>query len=684
MHNPLLAPSDRPFGLPDFTQLTVEHYREAVLQGMDEQREEVEAIASSPETPTFENTLEALERSGRTLGRALRIFFNKVSSDSDEALRALDDELAPLLAKHQDTITLDPRLFERVSAVRDQLDSRDDLDEEQRHLVEVIWRGMQLAGAGLAEKDKDRLRQINQQLSSATSSYQRNLLADTNDSAVHFDDAAELDGLNEGQLSACRQAATDRGLDGYLVTHMLWTNHPFLAQLTRRESRERIYRASVQRCQRGNEHDNRQLVLDITALRAERAGLLGHRNHVAVAVADQTAGSPERIDEMVYPLAAPAMRNLRQEAQVLQEAFDTHQDAIGEPRDQLQAWDWSFVTEMVRRERFELDSSALRPWFSYEKVLVDGVFWAATQLYGITFVERPDITTYHPDARAFEVRDADDSVLGLFIHDVFTRDSKRGGAWMNNLVDQNTLFGELPVICNNLNVPRPAEGEAVLLSLDEVTTMFHEFGHALHGLFSTARYPSLSGTSVPRDFVEFPSQVNEMWITWPEVVRHYAVHHETGEPLPEEVLERLRAQGSFNEGFGTSEYLAAALLDQEWHRIAPGSRVEDVESFEAEALQRVGLASALVAPRYRSTYFSHTFAGGYDARYYSYIFSEVLDADTVEWFKENGGLTRVNGDHFRAELLSRGNTREPLASFRAFRGRDASLEPLLKRRGLDG
>lgn len=681
MPNPLLDAADRPFGLPDFTVLETEHHREALEAGMAEQRAELEAIVGNPDEPTFDNTVRALEASGRLLGLARRIFHNQVAADSDDALRALDSEFAPLLAAHGDALLLDPELFARVSAVREALDGLG-LDAESRFLVERTWRRMQLAGAGLDDPRRFRLMEVNQELSRLMTRFQENLLTETNDLAVPFRDPAELDGLSDSQLSACRAAAEARGLDGFLVTLVLFSDHPFLAQLTQRESRRRLYEASTQRCNRGNEHDNNALVSRITALRAERAGLLGHPNHAAVVAADETAGTPERIDEVVQPLVAPALANLEGEAQSLQSRMDADHAARGVPAEPLAPWDWSFYAEQVRRERHAVDTAGLSSWFEYERVLTDGVFWTATQLYGISFVERPDLVAYHPQARTFEVLDVDGSTLGLFIHDVFTRDSKRGGAWMNNLVEQNHLFGELPVVCNNLNVPQPAEGEPVLLTLDEVTTMFHEFGHALHGLLSDATYPSLSGTNVSRDFVEFPSQVNEMWITWPEVVAHYARHHTTGEPIPAQVLQAMEAASTFNEGFNTTEYLASALLDQQWHRLEPGAVVDDVQAFEREALDRIGLANPWIGPRYRSTYFSHTFAGGYDAGYYSYIFSEVLDADTVEWFTENGGLLRENGQRFRDEVLSRGLTRDPLQGYRAFRGRDARIEPLLARRGL--
>lgn len=562
MANPLLAPSDLPYGLPNFPPLTPEHYREAFDVGLAEQDAEVSAIVASPEPANFQNTVLALEASGRTLDRAGRAFFTMVGSNSTEAIRELQAELAPRLAAHQDRIMLDPALFARVAAVRDG-DTTAQLDEESRQLVERTWRRMHLAGAGLDEAAKQRLRELNRELSELTTRYQENLLAETNDCAVLFSDAGELDGLTPGQLSACAEAAQERGEPGsFLVTQMLFTDHPLLAQLTNRDSRHRIHQASASRGNRGNAQDNNGLVQRITQLRAERAGLLGFPHHAALVASDETVGTTEAIDRVIYPLAAPALANMEREAEQLQELIDAHQCELGEPSYTLQPWDWSYWTERLRASRYAVDSTALRPWFEYNRVLIDGVFWTATQLYGITFTERPDLTAHHPDARVFEVFDQDGSALGLFIHDVFARDSKRRGAWMHHLVQQNRLFDERPVVCNTLNVPKPAAGEPVLLSLDEVTTMFHEFGHALHGLLSDATYPSLSGTSVPRDFVEFPSQVNEMWITWPEVVNHYARHHQTGEPIDPEVLERLAASRSFNQGFETTEYLAAALLDQ--------------------------------------------------------------------------------------------------------------------------
>jgi len=542
--------------------------------------------------------------------------------------------------------------------------------------VVVVADRRPLAGAGLDESEKERLKELNQQLATLTTKFEKNLLADTNDLAVHLTDVADLDGLEPGEISAARQAAADRGLDGYLVTLVLPTGHPFLAELTAPEVRARIMEASRARGSRGGDHDNTAVLLEIVRLRAERAELLGFPNHAAYVTKDETAGSPEAVAAMLERLAPIAAENARAEQADLEEL-------AGHP---VTAADWAYYTEKVRQAKYDVDTASLRPWFEAERVLKLGVFGAANALYGITFTERTDLVGYHPDVRIFEVKNEDGSPVGLYLLDLYTRDSKRGGAWMNDLVAQNTLLDQPVVVVNNLNVPKPAAGEPTLLTFDEVNTFFHEFGHALHGLFARVTYPKLAGTNVFRDFVEFPSQVNEMWMLWPEVLEKYAIHYETGEPIDPDVVQRIRDSETFNEGFATSEYLAAALLDQAWHTLSKeeAAAVTDVRAFEAAALAKVGLDNPAVPTRYSSAYFAHTFAGGYDAGYYSYIWSEVLDADTVEWFKENGGLTRENGDRFRNLLLGVGGSKDPLEAYRDFRGRDAVIEPLLKRRGLTG
>ncbi len=673
MTNPFLTTSTLPYQLPPFAEIEDAHYLPAFEKGFDEQLGEVAAITGDPDAPTFENTMVPLERSGQTLLRVARVFFNKSSSDSSDFTNDLEEKLAPRLAAHEDAIRLDSKLYGRVTALHDQLDALD-LTAEQRYLVERYFIEMTLAGAGLDDGQKEKLKDYNQRLSTLTTRFEKNLLADTNDLAVVVDDPAELDGLGAGEISAAAEAAKERGLEGkYLVTLVLPTGHPYLANLTRRDVRERIMAASRARGIRGGEHDNRELVLEITKLRAERARLLGFDTHAGYVTADETAKTPEAVADMLGRLAPPAARN------ALTEQKDLEQVA-GHP---IEPWDWAFYTEKVRAAKYDVDTAAMRPYFEAERVLQDGVFFAATKLYGITFAERPDLVAYHPDARVFEVKNEDGSPVGLFVYDLYTRDSKRGGAWMNELVGQNDLLDQPVVVVNNHNVPKPAAGEPTLLTYDEVNTLFHEFGHALHGLFARVTYPKFTGTSVFRDFVEFPSQVNEMWMLWPEVLANYAVHHETGEPMPQELVDRLHASEQFNEGFQTSEYLAAALLDQAWHSITADDSVTDVAAFEAAALAKVGLDNPAVPTRYSSTYFAHTFSGGYDAGYYSYIWSEVLDADTVEWFKENGGLTRANGDRFREKLLGVGGRMDALEAYRDFRGRDAVIEPLLKRRGLE-
>ncbi|MDT0157464.1 M3 family metallopeptidase [Microbacterium sp. ARD32] len=678
--NPLLSPSTLPYGMPDYAAILPEHYLPAFRQAFEEQLHEVRAITVVRSMPTFENTIEALERSGELLERIAHAFYTVSSADATPEIQAIDEELAPLMAAHEDAIRLDSQLYWRVSQLHSQLDELE-LDAEQRYLVHRHFREMTHAGAALDDEAKTRLTELNKRLSTLSTAFERNLLNDTNDLAVLFDDASELDGLTSGELSATARAASDRGEDGRLLVGLpLFSGHPYLASLTVRESRRRILEASLSRGSRGNANDNGSVLTEIVRLRAERAALLGYPSHAAYVTADETAGSPEAVERMLRDLAAPAARNAAREAEALQEIIDATET---EPF-ALQAHDWAFYTEKVRQARYDIDTAALRPWFEAERVLRDGVFFAASQLYGVTFTEREDLVAYHPGARVFEVHDADGSAVGLYVLDLYTRDSKRGGAWMNPIVSQSALRGTLPVVVNNLNVAQPGDGEPTLLTLDEVTTLFHEFGHALHGLFARVTYPHFAGTNVFRDFVEFPSQVNEMWILWSEVLDNYARHFETGEALDAAIVERLRATETFDQGHATSEYLAAAWLDQAWHSVAPGAAVDDVAAFEASALSEIGLLNPLVPTRYSSTYFAHVFSGGYSAGYYSYIWSEVLDADTVEWFRSNGGLTRENGERFRQRLLGVGGSKDPLEAYRDFRGRDAEIAPLLKRRGLDG
>ena len=676
--NPFAQRSTLPYELPPFALIRDEHYLPAFLAGCEEQLAEVQAIVDTQDAPTFENTIVALERSGQLLARVLNVFFNKSSSDTNDTIDDIEAELAPKLAAHSDAIHLNQALFARIDAVWDQRDDLN-LNAEDARLLERTHRNFIQAGAHLDEAKRARLTELNEELSSLETEFGRKLLADTNDLAVVVHDVAELDGLSEDEVAAAKSAAEARGIeDAWLVTAVNFSGHPALGALRNRELRRRLMEASLRKGDRGNEHDTKATLLRIVRLRAERAKLFGRATHAEHVISRQTASTPANVDAMMRRIAPAAAKNAKAEAAALQLAAAAVGDELA-----LESWDWDFYADQVRIAKYAVDLGAMRPYFELERVLQDGVFYAANRLFGLEFTERPDLVAYHPEARVFEVT-RDGQPVGLYIADFYTRDSKRGGAWMNSLVDQNRLFGQLPVVVNNLNTPKPPAGTPTLLTFDMTNTLFHEFGHALHGLLSDVTYPSLSGTSVERDFVEFPSQVNEMWMLWPEVVQNYARHYETGEALPQEWIDNLEAAKTFNEGYTTTSYLAAAVLDLAWHSLTAESELPDVAEFERAVFADYGLDVPQVPVRYRSTYFAHVFAGGYSAGYYGYIWSEVLDADTVEWFKENGGLTRENGEHFRKTLLGRGGSHDSMAMYREFRGRDADIEPLLRRRGLLG
>ena len=672
--NPFAQRSTLEYELPDFAVIKEEHYLPAFYEGCAQQLAEVQAILDTPGAATFENTIVALEKSGQMLTRALLVFYNKSSSDTSDSLDKIEEEMAPKLAAHQDAIQLNPVLFKRI---KDLYDARESigLNTEDAWLLERYYKDLIHAGAHLTEAQRDRLKELNEELSKLETQFGKNVLSDTNDLAILVDTVEELDGLSENEIAAAAAAAKDRGHDGkWLIGMVNFTGNPVLDSLTNRELRKKIMEASKQKANRSNENDNKPVLLQMVKLRAERARLFGKETHAEHVIAVQTAEHPDNVHAMLRKIAPAAVRNAKAEAEDLKKSAGTD----------IESWDWGFYTEQVRLEKYNIDTTKMRPYFELERVLHDGVFFAANKLFGITFKERPDLVTYHPEARAFEVNNEDGTKVGLFIGDFYTRDSKRGGAWMNNLVDQNFLFNQLPVVVNNLNIPKPPAGKPTLLTYDEIVTLFHEFGHAIHGLLSQVKYPRVSGTSVQRDFVEFPSQVNEMWILWPEVVENYARHFETGEKLPQEWIDNLNAARTFNEGHATTSYLAATILDLAWHQLnaEEAAKVTDVEAFEAQAIKDYGLDFAPVPTRYRSTYFSHIFAGGYSSGYYGYIWSEVLDADTVDWFKENGGLKRENGEHFKNTLLGRGGSIDSMQMFRNFRGRDSKIEPLLKRRGL--
>ncbi|MFP5365786.1 MAG: M3 family metallopeptidase, partial [Actinomycetes bacterium] len=647
MTNPLLAASPLPYGLPPFAEITPAHYEEAITAGLASHLAEIKAIVDNPEPATFHNTALAMERSGRLLERAAASFFTLVSADASDVIRGLETKLSPLFSAHQDEVYLNRALFERFAAIE-----TEGLDAESVRLVDEYLKEFRQSGIQLEGPDRERLKAINAELARLGTEFGQRVKEGMKAAALLLDDAGELAGLPAEDIAGAAEAARSAGHDGkFLLTLIQPSNQPALAALENRDVRRRLFEASVARGSGGGSLDVLELATSMAGLRAEKASLLGFANYAELVVDRQTAPDFESVQAMLNRMAPAAVRNADREAAELAEVAGHA----------LEPWDWAYYSAKVRREKYAVDEQALRPYFELDRVLADGVFFAATSLYGITFHEREDLSGYHPDVRVWEVRDRDGEGLGLFLGDYYTRESKRGGAWMNSLVEQSALLGTKPVVINNLNITKPPAGEPTLLTLDELRTTFHEFGHALHGLFSNVTYPRFSGTSVPRDFVEYPSQVNEMWIMWPEVLENYARHHATGEPLPADIVEKLNESRMWGEGFATTEYLGAALLDLAWHVLDGKGIPEDAVAFEEKALAAAGIAHALIPPRYRTGYFQHVFAGaGYAAGYYSYIWSEVLDAETVDWFTENGGLTRANGERFRQELLSRGNSRDPL------------------------
>ncbi|MEN9677231.1 MAG: hypothetical protein RIS76_3127 [Verrucomicrobiota bacterium] len=678
--NPLLTESPLPYQLPPFAEIRDEHFAPAFEQGMTEQLREVEAISTNMAAPTFDNTIVALERSGETLSRAERAFSILSGALTNPQLEKLDTQMSPRLAAHRDAIGLNPVLFARIAALHEKR-AELGLDPESDRLLDRYYKDFVRGGAKLSDADKATLKRLNAELATLSTQFRQNVLKEINASAVLVETRAELAGLSDAAIAAAAADAKSAGHEGkFLIRLTNTTGQPPLASLQNRAVRERVMAASLARGSRGGEFDNRGVVSSMARLRAERARLLGYPNHAAFQLEEQTAGNVETVNQLLARLAPPAVANARREAADLQSqvAAEKGDFTVG-------AADWALYTEKVRAARYAFDEDQLRPYYELRRVLVDGVLHAATRLYGITFKERPDLKGYSPDMFVFEVFDKDGSPLALFLGDFYARPNKRGGAWASAYVPQNGLRGTRPVIGNHQNIPKPPAGQPTLMTHDEVNTMFHEFGHALHGMFSQVKYPRFAGTSVPRDFVEYPSQVNEMWSAWPEVLTHYARHHLTGEPIPAELLAKVEAADQFNQGHSTTELVAANIIDQAWHQLVPDQvpAADGVLAFESAALQRAGVDFAPVPPRYRSTYFSHVFAGGYSAGYYSYFWSEVLDADTVDWFKSHGGLTRANGDRFRDLLLSRGGSRDAKEMFRQFTGHEPDIQPLLKRRGLD-
>jgi peptidyl-dipeptidase Dcp len=681
--NPFAQPSTLPFQLPPFDRIHDGDYLPAFDTGMRQQLEEVRKIAGNPAPPTFQNTIVALERSGQMLDRVQATFSNLNACNTDPQMQQIDTEMAPKLTAQRDAIFLDPLLWKRVDTLYQERDSLH-LDAESLQLLTRYHTLFVRAGAQLSPDQQARLRDLNKQISSLTTRFKQNVLKATTEGAVVVDNVADLDGLSKEQIGAAAQAAAGRGLTGkWLITLQNTTNQPALAQLTNRALRERIYRASISRAT-GGAADNTVVIAPLVKLRAERAALLGYPSHAAYQLEDESAGTPTAVSSMIGQVAPAALARAREEAADMQKLIDSQAAAAGRPSFALQPWDWSFYAEQVRKARYAFDQASVAPYFELDHVLKDGVFYAAHELYGLSFRERTDLPVYQQDVRVFEVSDADGKPLALFLADYFARDNKQGGAWMNSYVQQSRLLHQKPVVANHLNIPKPQAGQPVLLTFDEVITMFHEFGHAVHGMLSNVHYPLLSGTAVPRDFVEYPSQYNEMWAREPAVVAHYARHYQTGAPMPPELLAKVLAAQKFNQGYATTEYLEAALLDQAWHQVtvAQAPPADGVQAFEVAALKASGLDYPPVPPRYHSTYFAHIFESGYSAGYYAYLWSEVLARDTGQWFHTHGGMTRANGDYLRSHILSRGRSEDPQLLFREFYGRAPDIAPLLEYRGL--
>jgi peptidyl-dipeptidase Dcp len=669
--NPFFSESTLAFNMPPFDRITDADYVPAFERGMAEQLREIQAIASNPENPTFENTIVAMERSGRILSRVSAVFDNLKGADTDPKIQEIDNDMAPKRSDQADAIYLNPALFARVDALFRQRASLG-LDPESLRLLEHYHRDFVRAGAQLSEAGRERMKALNSEVASLQTTFSQNVLKEKNADSVTVGDPSELAGLEPAEIAAYRKG------DGYSIPLQNTTGQQPLASLQSRALRERIMEASLARGSHGGPYDNRAVVARLAKLRAEQAALLGYDSFAAYTVEPQTARTVSAVDGFLAQLSPPSVAKARREAADMQAIVDQEHGGF-----QLAAWDWDFYSEKVRKAKYSFDESQLKPYFELNHVLFDGVFFAAHRLYGITFKERHDLPVYHPDVRVFEVFDADGKPLALLLEDFYARPSKNGGAWMNEYVSQSSLFGHKAVVGNHHNIPKPAAGEPTLLTFDEVTTLFHEFGHGLHGIFSNVTYPLFAGTSVPTDFVEYPSQVNEMWASWPEVVKNYAKHYKTGEPMPAALMDKMLATMKFNQGYATTEYLEATLLDQAWHEFKPDQVPSDVAGFERATLHRYGVDFAPVPPRYRSTYFSHSFSGEYAANYYSYLWADVLVADSIEWFSKHGGLVRASGDHFRQTVLSHGGSVEAMDLFKEFTGGDPDVGPLLRRRGLD-
>lgn len=676
-NNPFYSPSPLPFQAPPFDKIKDSDYQPAIEAGMVQQREEVRAIADNPDAPTFANTIVALEKSGQLLTRVMQVFGAVTGANLSPELQKVQEIEAPKLAAHQDAIFLDGKLFQRVSAIYNERDSLN-LDPEALRLVEWYHKEFVRAGANLSDAGKAELKKLNEEDSTLSTAFVKKLLAATKEGAYHTTDKNALAGLTETRLQGAAQAAKDRKLDGYVILLQNTTQQPDLGSLQVRSTRQRIFENSWNRAEHGGENDTRQTIARLAQVRAEKARLLGFPNYATWRLQDQMAKTPEAAIKFMDDLVPGATSKANAEGKDIQERIDWQKGGF-----ELQPWDWEFYSNQVRKAKYDLDESQIKPYFELNNVLENGVFYAANQLYGITFKERKDIPVYHPDVRVFEVFDADGKELALWYCDYFKRDNKNGGAWMDVFVNESRLLNQLPVVFNVANFAKPAPGQPALLSFRDVTTMFHEFGHALHGMFANTVYPSISGTATARDFVEFPSQFNEHWATYPAVFEHYAKHYQTGAPMPAELAAKIKKAEKFNQGYSLTEILAAAELDMQWHTLSASAPLQDPDKFEIEALKKKKLALHAVPPRYRSSYFAHIWGGpGYAGGYYAYLWSEMLDDAAYQWFEDHGGMTRANGDRFRQMVLSRGNTEDLGKMYEAWLGGEPSIQPMLKERGL--
>ena len=670
--NPLLVESSLPYFAPDFSKIKEEHFKPAMLEGIKQQKEAIDQIASSTEEPTFENTVLALEKSSETLGRARRVFGALTSANTNETLQGINEEMAPQFSELDDAIYLNDKLFQRFKKLYENRENLD-LDKESLKLLENYFEDFEIAGANLSSEDKEKLKEYNSKLATLTTKFGNTLLAANNAGAVIFSEKEQLAGLSENQL----KSNENKGGSGWKISLLNTTQQPLLQSMDNRESREKLFKAAWMRAD-GTANDTKEIVINITELRAKKAKLLGFDTYAAWSLQKTMAKEPKNVDNLFAGLIPAATAKAKSEAAELQKMIKASGGDFT-----LEPWDWNYYAEMLRKEKYDLDENQIKPYFEINNVLEKGVFYAAEKLYGITYKQRTDIPVYHEDVKVYELFEENGDPLGLFYTDYFARPSKRGGAWMSNFVTQSKLYDKKPVIYNVCNYPKPSNGEPALLSFDEAVTMFHEFGHALHGFFADQQYPSLSGTAVARDFVEFPSQFNENWALYPEVLENYALHFETGEPIPKDLIQKIKNSSGFNQGYSLTENLASSNLDFQWHSISSEEKVSDANAFENNALSKTKLdVVSAVKPRYRTTYFAHIFSGGYAAGYYSYLWTEMLHHDAYNWFETHGGLTRENGQRFRDMVLSRGNTLELEKMYKDWRGSDPKIEPMLKARGL--